>query len=222
VTTLHPSIAHIERPNRIARLPLDHRGYPVPYFVARVAGQPDHRIVDNAKFAPAVKEHRCWICGDILGRYLTFALGPMCTITRTVSEPPSHLECLRYAVQACPFLARPHAHRREAGLPESFEEAPGLPIQRNPGVVCLWTTRTFRPFLDHQGGVLFQVGDPTTTAWYAEGRTATRAEVQASLDSGLPVLQEMAAQEGATAVAALMAQLTRAMTYLPPKAAGTA
>lgn len=215
MTTLHPSIAHIPLPARIARLALDHRGYPVPWFVALVDGQPDHRIVDNAKFAPAVKEQRCWICGDTLGRFLSFALGPMCTITRTVSEPPSHLDCLCYAVQACPFLARPHAHRREAGLPEHFQEAAGLPLQRNPGVVALWTTREFRPFLDHQGGVLFQVGEPTNIAWYCEGRPATYTEVEASFTSGLPVLQEMAAQEGATATAALMAQLARARQYMP-------
>lgn len=216
MTTLHPSIAHIPRPDRIARLPLDHRGYPVPWFVALVDGQPDHRIVDNAKFPPAVKEQRCWICGDKLGRFLTFALGPMCTITRTVAEPPSHLECMRYAVQACPFLARPHAHRRDAQLPDGFQEAAGLPIQRNPGVVALWTTRGFRPFFDHEGGILFQVGDPTDVVWYCAGRAATYAEVEASITSGLPVLQETAAQEGATATAALMAQLVRARQYLPP------
>lgn len=216
MTTLHPSIAHIPRPDRIARLPLDHRGYPVPWFVALVDGQPDHRIVDHAKFRPAVKEHRCWVCGDVLGRYLTFAIGPMCTITRTVSEPPSHKACLAYAVQACPFLARPHAHRREAGLPAGWVEAAGLPIDRNPGVVALWTTRSYQPF-HAPGGVLFRVGEPTDVVWYAEGRQATRPEVQASIDSGLPVLQETAAQDGATAVAALMAHLTQAMAYLPPE-----
>src|SRR5262245_39698608 len=84
------------RPPRIKRLPLDARGYPVPWFVAYVDGVPDFRIVDTPKIGVAWNKQRCWICGGQLGRYLAFAIGPMCAVNRVSSEPPSHLECAMY------------------------------------------------------------------------------------------------------------------------------
>lgn len=214
---LHASIAHLERPARIRRLPIDARGFPVPYFVAIVNGQPDHRLVDAPKIGPAIREKRCWICGDQLGRHLAFLIGPMCAVTRTVSEPPSHRDCAEYAARACPFLTRPHAHRRDAGLPEETQNAPGIQIMRNPGVMCLWMTRGFRPFNAPEGGVLFHVGDPTEYTWYCEGRPATRAEVLTSLELGLPTLQQQAQLDGPAAERELSMQIAAARQYLPLK-----
>ena len=213
--TFHPSIAHIPRPARIARLPVDHRGYPVPTFVAVVDGRPDHRLVNPQRIGPALTHRQCWICGEPLGRYLASLLGPMCTVTRTVSEPPSHQDCARYAALACPFLSRPHMGRREAGLPAEACPAAGLPLRRNPGVVAVWTAREVHPFLAPDGGVLFQVGDPTSVHWYAEGRMATRAEVLASFETGLPLLEATAREDGPAAVRALQQQTVRALRYLP-------
>lgn len=50
---------------------------------------------------------------------------------------------------------------------------------------------------------------------FAEGRRATRAEVEASIYSGLPILEGQAAEEGPAAVAALRRMTTEAMRYLP-------
>ncbi len=94
-------------------------------------------------------------------------------------------------------------------------DAAGLPLNRNPGVVCLWTSRSIRPWHAPDGGILFTVGDPTDTAWYAEGRCALRAEVLASLETGLPTLQQVAQEEGTSAVMALNQQVARAMRYVP-------
>lgn len=206
-------------PPRIAALPVDHRGYPVPYFVAWVDGVPDHRVRDEPKVYAAIRDQRCWICGQTLGRYLTFVLGPMCAVNRVSSEPPAHRECALYSAQACPLLTRPHAHRREAGLPEEATPPPGLMIRRNPGVVLLWTTRAYR--LERTGpGVLFRlVGEPTATQWLCEGRTATRAEVLASIDSGLPLLEEQARLQGAHAQRALTLMHAKALTLVPKEVA---
>lgn len=184
---LHPSIRDIPMPPRIAALPLDPRGFPVPWFVA--GG--DHRVVDSRKFGPALKRRLCWICGQPLGRNLAFLIGPMCAITRTISEPPAHLECCEYTVRACPFLSRPHMHRRAAGLPEGAQFASGFGIRRNPGATCIWITRSFSPFREG-AGLLFRLGDPIELRWYAEGRPATAQEVHASVYSGLPLLYETA------------------------------
>lgn len=175
-------------PPKMRSLPIDERGYPVPYFVTWVDGKPDHRIADTAKMPGAFRNSMCWMCGSPLGRFKSFCIGPMCSITRTIAEPPSHLECVTYAAQACPWMTRPQAKRREAGLPEGLTSS-GEPIRRNPGVVCVWTTVSFKPYRDGRGGVLFEIGEPEHTEWFCEGRPATRAEVDESIISGLHLLR---------------------------------
>ena len=64
---------------------------------------------------------KCWLCGQTLGKHMTFPIGPMCAITRTTAEPPSHLACAEYAVKACPFLSQPRMRRNERDLPEACD-----------------------------------------------------------------------------------------------------
>jgi hypothetical protein len=111
-------------------------------------------------------------------------------------------------------------HRREAGLPEGTQDAAGFAIARNPGVVCLWRTTDFRPFLAHAGnaGTLVTVGEPLETLWYCEGRLATRDEVEESLAAGLPILEQMAEHDGAEGKEALLAAVARAQRYMPSPA----
>lgn len=206
-----------ERPPRIARLPLDERGFPVPWFVAYIDGKPDFRVVRENGIALAHKHKTCWLCGEPLGRYGAFVIGPMCGINRTISEPPSHRDCAEYAVRACPFLTRPLAVRNERGV-ESFTPAAGHGIRRNPGVTCLWVTREWRPFRAGNG-VLFTFGDPTHIEFVREGRTATRAEIEHSIETGIPYLQELADAEGQPAVAALKRMRAKFEKYLPAQEA---
>ena len=201
-------------PARIAKLKVDHRGYPVPWFVQWIDGKPDHRIVDPNKIPLAVKYQRCWICGESLGKYKTFVLGPMCVVNRTVSEPPSHLDCAQFAVATCPFLSIPEKHRRARNLPENVRDAVGNHIHRNPGVMALWTTFHYSVFRV-QGGVLFKPGEPQTVTWHAEGRAATRDEVLASFEEGYPLLLEFAERDGPQSVEDLKLLRERALTYLP-------
>lgn len=183
-------------PPEMMNLPIDARGYPVPWFVAWIDGKPDFRIIDPAKKAKAIRFHRCWVCGEPLGRYRAFVIGPMCAVNRVSSEPPSHLNCALFAVHACPFLILPKAERREAHMPEGSCDPPGIFIKRNPGVSLVWVTREYR-ISRHVDGELFRLGEPSATLWYANGRRATREEAQASIDSGLPILREAAAAENA-------------------------
>ena len=202
---------------RLSMLPLDARGYPVPWFVAWVdspSGKrvPDFRVVDSAKFTQAVKERRCWVCGGPLGRWLAFPIGPMCAITRTTSEPPCHLECAAWSVRNCPFLANPSLLRNDRELPAIAEEAAGFGLQRNPGVICLWMTRSFEVFRVQAGnrGVLITIGDPAQVTWWREGRRATVEEVEASVSGGFPALLEVAKLQGPFAVEELGKQFKRA------------
>lgn len=187
-------------PRHMLHLPIDKRGYPVPYFVAFVNGEPDHRIVEPQAVTRCLRHGLCWICGKPLGTFRAFTVGPMCAVNRINSEPPAHLDCARYAVQACPFLSRPHAKRRGADLPDDVKEPAGIHITRNPGVTLIWSTRNFRPVRMPDGGMLFELGDAELMEWYAEGRRATLAEVDASLADGLLHLLDIARADGTEAV----------------------
>jgi hypothetical protein len=215
---LHTSIKDIEMPERIAMLPRSARGFPVPWFVAWVDGEPDFRVIKPEGIEEAVKHGTCWICGYSLGMTATYVSGPMCGINRTTSEPPSHHACADYAAEACPFLSRPDARRRDAGLPEEAHAAPGTPIDRNPGVVMLWRGPSLPlPFTPHTGGTLYHLPDPARVDWIAEGRKATRDEVIASVESGIPLLRDAAAAEGPEALKALHEQV-KAFYYVLPAA----
>lgn len=200
-------------PARISRLPIDHRGFPVPWFVQWYEngkpsdfgiGKPDFRVIDASKLRVAVRQRLCWVCGGKLGQYLAFTIGPMCAINRVISEPPAHFECAEFSAKACPFLSQPRMRRNEKDLPDG-QKGPGFGIKRNPGVACVWVTKSYRTFQAPHGnkGTLFSLGDPTGVNWYAEGRDATRAEVLASIDSGFPALLELAEAQGADAIQAL-------------------
>lgn len=185
-------------PPKMARLAVDKRGFPVPFFVAMINGEPDHRIADPRAMKACVEQNRCWICGGSLGRFKAFVIGPMCAVTSTVAEPPSHLECATYAAMACPFLSRPHMRRREGNLPEALQERPGAPILRNPGAVGVWVTMQHHAYRSRHGneGLLFDIGEKHAVSWYAEGRPATRDEVEHSITTGLPLLYEQAKKDG--------------------------
>ncbi len=188
-----------EIPPRLAHLPIDERGYPVPWFVAWVDGKPEFRAMDGEKFVRAIREKLCWVCGGRLGINVCFVAGPMCGINRTSSEPPSHLDCAHWSARNCPFLSNPAMVRREDEVINNAqlrEKAAGFAISRNPGVAMLWTTRQFEVFPDGRShGYLIQMGEPSSVEWLACGRAATREEVLASIESGLPSLAAIASQE---------------------------
>jgi hypothetical protein len=218
-------------PDRIRRLPVSPTGYPVPWFVEWFKdgepcktgeGEPDFRVIDPRKLAKAVRQHLCWVCGETMGIHKCFVIGPMCAINRVISEPPSHRDCAIWSARVCPFLSKPKMVRNEKGmydengkLRDGLGEAAGFGLKRNPGAVCVWSTKTYQPFKPEGGGVLFSLGLPTEVMWFAEGRRATRKEVMASIDSGYPTLLDLARQEGDAALAALATQREMAMALVP-------
>lgn len=180
-------------PAKMRSLPVDKRGYPIPRFVAYVDGEPQFPIASEAWLIKATNENRCYVCGEKLGRYRASVIGPMCAINRTIGEPPCHTDCARFAAIHCPFLANPLARRvPDAKLKEKAPDGRHAPeaITRNPGAVCLWiATARPKPQRTPTGTIIFRLTDPDQVEWYAEGRTATRAEIMASIDSGLPFLR---------------------------------
>jgi hypothetical protein len=228
--TYNRSIDVGSMPARIRCLPVSPTGFPVPWFVVWFKegkacnsgdGVPDFRVVDPSKMAMALKKHLCWVCGQPMGQFKCFVVGPMCAINRVISEPPSHRDCAIFSAEACPFLTKPNVKRNKRGLfdeagdlRDGFKDPAGLHIARNPGAVCVWITKSYRPFRA-QGGILFSLGPPIETLWFANGRQATRDEVMASIDSGYPTLEEIARLEGADALADLTSKRKVAMALVP-------
>ena len=215
-----------EVPERMRSLPI-RRGYPVPWFVAMVDGDYHFPTADGRKFALAVKKRLCWVCGQPLGKSVAFVIGPMCVVNRTTSEPPCHRECAEFSAKGCPFLARPHM-KRSVDVPEGATQPAGIALDRNPGAMTVWITREYflrrvppEVFRDSAGeeravggGYLFRIGAPLEVLWFSQGRAATRAEVMASIDSGLPLLRRVAeAEEGG--IEHLEEQYKRALPLLP-------
>ena len=118
-------------PKSMGVLPLDERGYPIPWFVAWYDGKPDFRVVDVKKMKRALSEHLCWICGGHIDDAFVFVRGAAPVSNRIALEPPSHRACAEFAVRACPFMLLPKAHYRSereerCPLREELSSAPTL------------------------------------------------------------------------------------------------
>lgn len=101
-------LAKVPMPKRIALLPKDERGYPVPSSVWHGAdGKPDFRVLDPEKWLRHVRAKRCGVCGAALERTMAFVGGPMSIFNRTFTDLAMHPDCAHYAMQVCPMLAAP-------------------------------------------------------------------------------------------------------------------
>jgi hypothetical protein len=203
-------------PTRLRSRPIE-RGYPVPWFVAEIDGRYDFRVADAEKLGQAVRQNLCWTCGQKLGAYKAFGVGPMCVVNRTSSEPPSHRDCIEWSAQACPFLNQSLSCRREGNLPEAeLVEPGGFAILRQPGVTVLYITQNYRVFrAPNNGGLLFTMGEPTEVRWFRQGRAATRAECLEAIETGYPALLEMAEAEGQNAIRELEQRKQAMLALLP-------
>lgn len=190
-----------ELPRRMRKLPVDKRGYPVPWFVHWEGNEPKFQIIGKGKILAATQLKKCWICGEQMGVHVAFVLGSVSGINRTSPEPPSHLDCAEFACKACPYLTTPEAVRSMRGIKDiEITNPPGEGSKRNPGVTLLWVTRSYKPFsaLNERGedGVLFQFGSPETLYFFRESRKATRLEIDESIISGMPLLLKQADKDG--------------------------
>jgi hypothetical protein len=211
-------------PLRMRRLPVDARGYPIPFFVAWLdasgvptkpgEGTPDFRVVNPGTVVKCHTEGLCWVCGQPLGSHKSFVIGPISALNRTCNEPPSHLDCADFSARACPFLIHPNEKRREQRMPDVWHKPPGEAIQCKPRLAVVWTVRRYR-LVQVNGRVLFDMGAPEHVRWYTEGRLATRAEVIASIESGLPFLYENAKPGGRAAADAIRRRYEACLPLIP-------
>ena len=189
-------------PPHMATLKRDKRGYPVPAFVEWIDGEPNFAVANPDHFKRCVAYNRCWICGNTMGTFKAFVIGPMCVVNRVSAEPPSHRACATFAALNCPFLTRPLAKRADVSHLDGRAPA-GIMIDRNPGVCAVWVTRDYKVRREGKG-YLVNPGSPEDVEFYANGRRATREEVDASVKSGLPILEEYVFDEADRVQLAIM------------------
>jgi hypothetical protein len=182
-------------PLRMRGRPVDHRGFPVPWFVTEKTedGLWDFARVTPERYRTAIKRRLCWVSGEPMGRLMSFVIGPMCVVNRVAADPPVIPEIAKWSAKVCPFLSRPLAKRPDDGRPGY---TPGIGIVDNPGMCAVWTTRSFE--LERTG--LMIIGDPVEVTWWHQGRRATQDEIDTIFEARCDKLREIAASEGHNAL----------------------
>lgn len=97
-------------PERMKDLPLDKRGYPIPFNVWRDPnGNPHFAINDEGKREKCILENLCSVCGMDLNIYFWFVGGPLSAFDPdgAYMDTALHHECMTYALQVCPYLSMP-------------------------------------------------------------------------------------------------------------------
>jgi hypothetical protein len=99
---------NIPIPERMRHLGVDERGYPQFYIALRDRDGVCHFIFnDHRRSFRCVTENLCSLCGTKLESDRWFVGGPLSAFCEqgTYFDPPMHFECMRYAVQVCPWMA---------------------------------------------------------------------------------------------------------------------
>jgi hypothetical protein len=97
------------------KLKKDKRGYPIPVNVlVDNAGRPHFTVNDENKRQALVKKDQCAICGRGLLKRRALVGGPGSTFHPhgAFIDTAMHIECARYALEVCPYLAAPSYSKR--------------------------------------------------------------------------------------------------------------
>lgn len=191
-------------PDRMRKLPIDRRGYPVPWTVAHDAeGRPQFVVNDEGRRQACIKRDLCSICGGRLDRVRWFVGGPHSAFNERGAyiDPPMHHECAQYALQVCPYLALARTGRgyvdaqkvaQHMGEPLVAQTMlPGQPplfvaVRASGTVVLSWvgplveTIRPTRPYLRVE---YWRHGQRLTTH---QGEAVTREHLRRPLGTALP------------------------------------
>lgn len=157
----------ISKPPNIAALPVDARGYPVPFFAMWIDGKPDFRVVNPQAVFECATAHKCFVCGQKMKGMFTFVGGPKSMEHHHFTDGPTHKDCAEYALQTCPFLAIPtFAYNRAPILNAVVNEIVTTERQEKIGQGL---TAEFT-MVSQRGHVLFQAGRWLQLKWWQEGK----------------------------------------------------
>lgn len=146
-------LSRSDAPDTMRALPRDAAGKILPYFLGKGEG------IDPAKWSDCVRFNRCWLCGTPMGSYKVFILGAAAVVNRISGDPPAHRDCARFLVQAQPEV-----------------------LVAQPELMFLWTTKTYS-LMRWNKSRLLEVGPTMDVSCWLNGRPATRAELDAALET---------------------------------------
>lgn len=133
-----PLIRGVPIPARMAHLPKDRRGYPVPAMVlVDDGGRPHFQINDERIRQRLIQEDRCVICGTKLlrGRWFVGGHGSAFSQRGLYIDPPTHSECVDYALRVCPYLAAPNYGKEIGDRTMKGRTAAGVVTTVDPTVI---------------------------------------------------------------------------------------
>jgi len=134
----------------------ERRNIPIPWFNVMSEDETvNFTGIDFTKVLRCGLENLCGICGRDLDYWIAFVGGPISMHNRAYSDPPFHEDCAKFAMTACPHLAR-QVHKRspeEKYGPDAWK-APEATL-RKPEEWIIAVTRKFT-MIPHAGGVVFK------------------------------------------------------------------
>lgn len=144
-------------PAACAHRPTTRDGLVVPFANVKLAdGGCDFRAHHQAAWARCWRDGLCQVCGHPLTHPIVLLCGPRQVQQLLFDEPPTHPECARYVVEACPMVA---GHRaRYATGPTVSARSRGSRCP-DPGCDCAG-------WVPHPGAPAGGQGDPAH-AWFA-------------------------------------------------------
>lgn len=102
------------------------RGLPIPFIaLIKPDGQPDFRVTDELNRRQVMALRLCQLCSEPLGKYVFFVGGTEAAKHNQYFEPATHLDCLVYAMQVCPFIIG----RIEHADPDKIQEQMPVGLQ---------------------------------------------------------------------------------------------
>jgi hypothetical protein len=126
-------------PAALAARPTDpRRRLPIPYVSDHPAPDGagptvvDFTAINAERAAAAGQSRRCSLCADPLGYWIGFLGGPDAAQARVYSDPPGHPECLRAAVELCPYIAIGAARRASDRHPTRVLRHQTRPVGARP------------------------------------------------------------------------------------------
>lgn len=167
------NFTNIRIPEKLAQRPRDTRGYPVPAGVLVDAqGKPDFKTTDVSRWVYLVKQNRCGLCGEPLGRHKAFIGGPKSHESRLFTDLPMHRDCARYALQVCPYLAAPRFK-----YAETLTEHEGFIVSKTdivstvrPDKFCMAIATDYQVRLAPDNTPVLQATPWTSTEWWSQGK----------------------------------------------------
>jgi len=186
-------------PRAMLALPRDRDGAPIPWGVKLIDAVPDYSGFDENKFNRALSAGRCWTCGERLAppgsSPRAFLVTPAEAIMRMLPEPPSHPSCISFLARRPPRNSRTSQYR----------------------LLGVWMTRKATPAAINKGPerrTVFWLDEPTELYWLADGRAASREDVEAEIAAAATQMPELAAESGLT-TKQLAEQLHQLRRWLP-------